>query len=474
MSGNATTTGPTRGDFPPRSTMDAIKCYLVRHGLFPLQERLKRHTTMAALRGLQQSQWWSPGELAEWQARDLAGLLEEIATHVPYYRALFRELGVAPAAITPRDLAQLPTLDKDTIRAHAKMLASDRDLPMQASNTGGSTGAPLRFFLTRERVSHDVAAKLRSFEWWDVTFGDREMVVWGAPHELGRQDRIRQLRDHLFRSRLLPAFDMGEASLDRYCATLQAVRPRIVFGYPSAIALIAEHAAARRIALNDLGVNVVFVTAEQLYPHQREAISNAFGCPVANGYGARDAGFIAHECPHGRLHITAEDILVEIVDAQGMPLPLGQSGEIVTTHLRNVGYPLLRYRTGDLGRIDPAPCPCGRGLPVLAAVEGRSTDFLLTKDGRKVHALALIYVLREMQGIREFQIVQTGIERIEVRIDPHPSNAAEAQLIDKTILAGFRKVLGNVDVTIQRQSPIPRPASGKFRYVISEVGLAHA
>ena len=90
----------------------------------------------------------------------------------------------------------------------------------------------------------------------------------------------------------------------------------MVFGYPSALAHIAQHAASRGQSLDDIGVRVVFVTSERLYPEQRDLIARAFGCRVANGYGGRDAGFIAHECPAGSMHLTAEDIIVEIVDGQ--------------------------------------------------------------------------------------------------------------------------------------------------------------
>ena len=454
--------------------LEHLKRNLVRHGLFPLQERLKHHTTLADLRTLKASQWWPAGQLAAYRQVGLSELLTEVTEHVPYYRDLFARLGLNPADVRVDSLSDLPLLDKATIRAHAEALRSPLYPDMQRSNTGGSTGEPLIFWLTHERVSHDVAAKLRSFEWWDVTFGDRELVVWGAPHELGRQDRIRNLRDRLFRSALMPAFNMGDAQLATYCETIRRKRPRVLFGYPSAITLIAEYAARQKIDLAHLGVSVVFVTAEQLYPHQRDTISEAFGCPVANGYGARDAGFIAHECPHGSLHITAEDIIVEIVDASGSPVAPGETGEIVTTHLRNRGYPLIRYRTGDLGRLDPNPCPCGRTLPVLGAVEGRSTDFLVTQDGRRVHALGLIYVLRDLAEVREFQIHQPTADRIEVRIDVGSDGAELTGTLGPTITAEFQKVLGDIAVEIEWLSPLPRPKSGKFRYVTSEPGKAHA
>lgn len=107
-----------------------------------------------------------------------------------------------------------------------------------------------------------------------------------------------------------------------------------------------------------------FCTSERLYDHQREAISSAFACPVANGYGGRDAGFIAHECPAGGMHITAEDIIVEIIDENGSIQPTGIAGEIVVTHLATSDFPFIRYRTGDVGSLSTEN--------VLAAVACRS------------------------------------------------------------------------------------------------------
>src|SRR5690606_14972011 len=140
-------------------------------------------------------------------------------------------------------------------------------------------------------------------------------------------------------------------------------------------------AKRQQIKLESLGVKVVFVTSEMLYPHERNIISQSFQCPVANGYGARDAGFIAHECPAGSMHISAEDIIVELLDDNGQPVAAGQSGEIVVTHLATPGFPFIRYRTGDMAQLASQPCSCGRGLPVLANVQGRRRDFLVTTAG---------------------------------------------------------------------------------------------
>src|SRR5207253_2509642 len=138
----------------------------------------------------------------------------------------------------------------------------------------------------------------------------------------------------------------------------------------------AEYALASGIRMHRLGIKVVFVTSEKLYDEQRNLISRVFGCAVANGYGGRDAGFIAHACPEGGMHISAEDIIVEIVDAAGQVLPPGSAGEIVVTHLATSHFPFIRYRTGDVGVLDRQLCACGRGLPLLKEIQGRTTDFV--------------------------------------------------------------------------------------------------
>jgi phenylacetate-CoA ligase len=124
------------------------------------------------------------------------------------------------------DLCKLPFLDKPLIRAHQEEFKSTQARGLARFNTGGSSGEPLIFFIGKERVSHDVAAKWRATRWWGVDIGDPEAVVWGSPIELGSQDRIRYWRDRLLRTHLIPAFEMSEPKLDefvrRYVASVRA------------------------------------------------------------------------------------------------------------------------------------------------------------------------------------------------------------------------------------------------------------
>jgi phenylacetate-CoA ligase len=447
----------------------SIYTSLVAGLVFPLHERLKKHSTVAARRALEQSQHWSEQRLQQLQLQRLQRLLLRARQQVPYYRELFATLDFDPARDlhSLADLARLPLTTKATIRANTERLKAADAVGLARFNTGGSSGEPLIFYIGKERVSHDVAAKWRATRWWQVDIGDPEVVVWGSPIELGAQDKVRALRDRLLRTRLLPAFDMSAAKLDGFVSHIRARRPRMLFGYPSALSHIARHAAASGQRMDDLGIRVAFVTSERLYDEQRAQISATFGCPVANGYGGRDAGFIAHQCPSGGMHLSAEDIIVEIIGADGRPVPRGQPGEIVVTHLASGDFPFIRYRTGDIGVLDTAACACGRGLPLLKEIQGRSTDFLVARDGTVMHGLALVYILRDLPQVQAFKIVQESLDltRVQVVLEV-PLDAALRQ----HIVAGFRARLGAaVQVEVEQVGAIAAERSGKYRYVVSKV-----
>lgn len=221
--------------------------------------------------------------------------------------------------------------------------------------------------------------------------------------------------------------------------------------------------------MSRLGIKVAFVTSERLYEEQRNVISRIFGCPVANGYGGRDAGFIAHECPAGGMHLTAEDIIVEIVDRDGHVLAPGQVGEIVITHLATSDFPFIRYRTGDMGALSTTLCACGRGLPILEEIQGRTTDFVVAADGTVMHGLALIYPIRDLPGVAAFKVIQHSLNHTEVQI---VANGDYSPAVANSIQSGIQARLGkNVTVDVQKVEAIQPERSGKFRYIVSHVPL---
>jgi phenylacetate-CoA ligase len=441
--------------------------FVVRHVLMPLHERLLGRKTFRFWRELNRLQWRSPADLRALQAVKLRRLLGLAAARCPYYGAQFAACSVDVEQEDPfAILARLPLLDKAAIRTHRERL-TDPTSPhgVLTASTGGSTGEPLTFHFDRQRVGYDKAARMRTHEWFGVRPGDRELYLWGAPAELSKQDHLRRWRDGVTNDLLLSAFNLSPSVMRAYLERLERFNPAAVFGYPSSVALLCEFARSIGRQVRPPALRAVFASGEVLDATQRQTIADYFQVPVVNGYGSREAGFLAHECPAGAMHVMAENIVLEVVGADGVPVAVGEPGEIVVTHLDAYAMPLIRYRTEDMGRLLPGVCSCGRGLPLMDVVAGRRTDHLVAPDGTLKHALSLIYVLRELDSVRRFQIHQGPRRDLDIRIVPAPSFTERDR---GCVELGVRRELGpNVEVRVRLVDRIETSPSGKYRYVTS-------
>lgn len=446
---------------------------LSRRVVYPLQERLLKRPTFPYLESLEESQWFTRAEIERLQTAKLRALLKLASRHSPWHADRIAAARIDPSACTLEELGRLPTMSKQDARENRERICWS-DVPGGAYRytTGGSSGEPLIFYFGRSRQASDHAGRMRARRWWGVEPCEREVYLWGAPVELNKTDRIRTLRDRLLNQLLLNAFEMSPASMDEYLETLQAFRPKCIYGYASSLALLASHAIARGVKPRLPELRVICTTGEPLYPHQRELIRDAFRSPVANEFGSRDLGFTAHETPQGQMLLISESHILEVLDERGQPVPPGQLGEAVITGLCTEAQPFIRYRTGDMVRLSDEPCRDGRGLHVLEEVVGRSTDFVVRPDGTIMHALAVIYVLRAVEGIAQFKVIQHTRHDVEVLIvaDARWNEAARAQA-----LAGLAARMGaDVRIRLRLEDAIAPEASGKHRYVVSRVPIGLA
>jgi len=457
--------------------------WLAEHLFWPVTERLCHRDTLRRYRSLLKTQRLSADELRKLQNHKLRRLLRSAAEHCPFYADRFRQAGLDANAptLSIEDLQQLPTLSRQEIREHLETMTW-RGCPggVRPFNTGGSSGQPLQFFIDRARTSADAAARLRCRTWLGVRPGDREILLWGAPIELKANDRCRQWRDALLNQSILNAYDMTPRTMDAYLDRIRAARPVCLYGYPSSLALLARHAGERSLTPSTLGADrlrAVFVTGEVLMDPDREAIESVFDAPAVIEYGSRDGGLTALACEAGNLHIQAENTIVELLDDENRPVGPGQVGHVTLTHLEAFGMPVIRYRNGDLARWpDQADashqplCACGRSLPLLAEVRGRITDHIVCRaqDGlRRMHALSLIYVLREVEGLIQFQITQPSLDRVEVAVVADHRFTPETRI---RIEQGLRHRMGeHVAIDIQRCDRIAPTSSGKHACVVSHV-----
>ena len=443
---------------------------IVKYLTFPLHEKIVGRKTFEYLNELERLQWASPAQLDELQFDKLKALLTHAGKNIPFYAKRFIDAGFNPAKMQSiEDLKIVPLLTKDEIRQNLhEMTWLNCPGGLHRYNTGGSSGQPLIFYFDRRRQAYDAAARALTHRWWGIDVGDKEVYLWGSPLEITKQDRIKDLRDRLTNQILLSAFELSPAQFHSYVKRIERFKPRCLFGYPSSIDLFCRMAKQHGYDLSKLGIKVVFSTAEVLYEHQKKNISEALGgIPVVDGYGSREGGFISHECRQGSMHIMDPNVIVEYL-RDGHPVRPGEDGEIVVTHLDNWAVPFIRYRTQDVAQFDDKPCTCGRHLSIMKKIQGRTTDFVVTPNGRWQHALSVIYVVRDIEGVAEFKIIQEDVDNVRVLLVVD-ENIYPADGNDR-IMKGFKKRMGDeVRVSIERVDEIPRDASGKYRYVVSRV-----
>jgi phenylacetate-CoA ligase len=447
--------------------------YAFRKLLFPLYERgLRRRHTLDHLADYQRTQWLAPEQIAALQWQRLKRLLEHCQREVPYYQRRWRELGIDVADIRNLDdYARLPILSKADIREHFDELkaGSLRDQLLYKA-TGGSTGEPLRFGYTRESNDRRSAVMWRGYGWAGSRMGRRTLFLWGgAVGEPGLAHRVKdRLYNAAFARHVLDSFHMTEANMAGFADAIDRYRPQVIVGYVGPLVQLAQwliaHGRRVRAPLGIIGA------AEALHEFQRQLIEQAFGAPAFNTYGCREFMLVASECEyrHG-LHVNADHLLLELrrADADAALPAQSGSGEVVITDLFNYGMPFLRYANGDLATAASGHCPCGRGLPLLARVEGRVLDAIRTPAGHLLPGEFFPHMLKDVPGLRRFQLVQRRLDRLDLSIVRDDDfDAASLAYIRREI----GKVLGDsVELYCHFPDDIPLTPSGKRRVTVSEL-----
>ena len=445
---------------------------LVRNVFLPLSLwRRGEQAQMRYLREFEHTQFLSAEEVRRLQFHRLRALLEHAYAQCPFYRERLDRAGLEPGDVRElEDLRAVPALEKRDIQERGADVVA-RDWPKDdliANQTGGSTGAPVSFYLSRERKCSRAAATLRHNRWAGWQVGDKAAVIWGAPRDRPEDTWRARLRGALLREPLwLDTANVTEASLAAFNAALARHKPRIIQAYARSAVLFARYLQAR--GLTPHRPHAIVTSAEVLEPDERRLLEDVFGCPVFNRYGCREVSVIASEClAHRGMHIMAEGLYIEIETAQGPAAP-GEMGAILVTDLLNHAMPLIRYRIGDLGAWARGSCPCGRGLPRLERVAGRVTDFLVGCDGRLVSGVYLAtYVVAQRPSLGQVQIVQEQTGAVTYRIKPGRDFQRERDL--EYLRQTTRRYLGDeASIDSEIVAELPAEPSGKFLFSRSTV-----
>lgn len=413
----------------------------------------------------QKSAFWTREKIEAYQLQALKRLLRYAQQNVPYYRSMFKKIGFSPNSVQSlSDIAKLPTLTRDIIQEQGSAVRSTRKFfPLIKKITSGSTSKPLIIYKNTTSLCREDAALWRSLSWWGIHPSDRQVRFWGVPGGKLREIKLK-LADFIMNRIRIPATVFDEETLLNYYRLVQKFRPTYFYGYPNVIERFARVLLRHHLDPSGLQLKAVVVTAEQLFPETRKLLETVFRTRVVVDYGTSEFGPIAYECPQGSLHLMSENLIVEIVDEKGKPVPPGEKGEIVVTDLHNYAMPFIRYRTGDLGRMSEEFCPCGKQQLLLKELIGRAVNLLRSTSGKDVHPTVPFYLVQDIarktgRGF-SFQLLQIAPKKIVVNIEK-PSYDISRQI--RMFLEGLVPYFGkDMEFEVRLLERIPREKSGKF------------
>lgn len=435
---------------------------------------IKKRKTYCYLDQLKESQFQSIEKNRSNQLKSLQNLLLHAKENCPYYSTLLKDIPLSPGKedAFSQEFSKIKFLTKDLINENRDTLvARNYRNDIWSKSTGGSTGKPLHFYYTKDSNDWRVASTWRGYGWAGCHLGLKQAYIWGS--HIGDIPRWKRAKENLhFRllgQKYFNCFEFTEESLDSTFQAINAYKPKVIVGYTNPLYNFAKHIKNSNQPLSFTPLSII-TAAEALHDFQRNLIEDVFGCSVFHTYGSREFMLIASECEqHDGLHISMENIFLEIIKDDGTNAAPGEIGEIVITDLHNYGMPFIRYKIGDLGVLSDKACACGRGLPILEKVVGRSLDMLKTSDGRLVPGEFFPHFLKDFKEIKQFQVVQHKIDSLEIVLvtkDKHVLSPQIQQDIEKEI----SNIMGDqVNVQYTFVNDIPLTPSGKRRVTICRV-----
>lgn len=442
---------------------------IYRNILWPIYENVRGRRTHRLLKLVEKNQWKRPEELAEFQLSELQSLLHHTYKNSRWYRSRFEERGIFPSDIrTTEDFAKLPLVSREDIRRNRDtMLCGNYKGRVFEHKTGGSTGVPLQFYMTRESYEWRNAVSLRGYGWAGATEGTKAFYLWSMPADIPplAQRLKASLHQLVIRHRFFNSFRLSRADLPICLESLNNFSPKVLVGYSHMLELLARYIQKHgglRVKLKS-----VITAAEGVTDSQRQLLREVFEAPVFASYGCREFKLIAMECEQQNFHINSDNLLVECLH-RGEMSEEGALGEVVITDLHNLGMPFIRYRLGDLASRKDKMCSCGRGLPLFESVQGRIADTIQTPDGRLVSGLFFPHLLKEFHFVEQFQVKQPQLDELVVKLVVSDREKYSNEL--SRIESQIRSVVGNkIRISFNLCNDIPCTSTGKRRVVVSEI-----
>jgi phenylacetate-CoA ligase len=420
---------------------------------------------------LKKQQYNSIEENLRIQKDKLFKLLKHAYENSPYYHRIMKEKGVNPDQDRITEiLTKLPILTKNIIRKEFDQLkAVNVDKKFKKNTSGGSTGEQAIFLQDWGYLEKSISAEMMFYEWAGLKEAQKLVKIWGAENEyLQNSKGIAGLKRKYFDNvHLLNSFMMSDENLTDYAAYINKIKPKVIEGYVQSIHEFAEYLDRKKIRI--YSPKGIITSAGTLYPYMKEKVEKVFGCPIFNRYGSREVSGVAYSCNKtNHLHLNVFNQYIEILDDNLNPCHPGEPGEIYITNLNNYIMPLIRYKIGDVAVWSgEKTCACGRGLPLLERIVGRTGCMIRTEKG-VIDSTALTTSFYYYESIKRYQFIQKTMKHFVIIIERAQKGKWDD---DKMKLeTKLKQLLGeSINVEFDIVEKILPSKSGKYLYYINEL-----
>ncbi|MBL8079477.1 MAG: phenylacetate--CoA ligase family protein [Anaerolineales bacterium] len=412
-----------------------------------------------------ESEVFSKKQWQDLQTVQLRRLLEDCIKYVPYYRENWTE--DQKRAALNGNLRALPLLEKSPLRHSPRSFLREDLHPFhpQIFFTSGSTGTPISSYYTIPELRRSIALReVRSVGWADVSFSMPRATFSGRLVEPDPQSQGPFYRYNAWEKQVyFSAFHLRPDTAHQYVEALKRHKIEWATGYAVSYYLLARFILEKNIPPPEL--KAIITTSEKLTSNMRSVMEQAYRCRIYEEYSTVENAIFASECEHGRLHISPDVAVVEILRPDGSSCEADEPGEVVVTTLSRTYQPLIRFRLGDVAAWDSQPCPCGREMPVIKEVLGRVEDVIVGPDGRQMVRFHGVFV--NQPHILEGQIIQESL--IFIRVKVVPIKGFDEQDVRDIVHRVQQRLSETVKVEVETVSEIPRTKAGKFQAVISNI-----
>lgn len=430
---------------------------------------------LAVLQQIEANQWNSPEAIRRGQFLQLNALLRHAAATVPFYADRLRAAGLGlERPVTPEDWLRMPLLSRGDIQKNRQAMLTSA-LPAShgktsTNSTSGSTGMPVTVHGTSITALFWEIATLREHLWHGRDLKQSMAVIRRIPGGKAAYPEGLALKEwggpisSVFENGPLFALEI-DASVAQQVEWLSRIDPAYLRSYPTNLLALARHCDRHGVKLPNLQQCLTF--GELVHPQVREACREVWGAGVFDTYSSQEVGYISLQAPgHEHQLVQSDFVLVEVLDRDGLPCRPGEVGRVVVTALHNYYMPLLRYDIGDFAEVG-GPCPTGRGLPVLTRILGRERNMLVDRDGNEYWPAFGVKSMTKLAPIRQFQLAQVAVDKVEARLVPERPLTAEEQLEVQRHLT--ERLPGSMIVELALLEDIPRSKGGKYEDFVNEV-----